>query len=90
MIKFRDKDVDEKEAIWKGFLRLDYIKNEVQRKEYSLLTLFSSIGGIAKTLAFVCGSLTYAITKKLFMIDLLRDLFKVKRPLFKPKHMLKN
>jgi len=73
---------DGKRPLWRGFLRLDSITNTVIRKSYSIETFFSEIGGFAKTLSFICGTLALAITRKTFMLDILQHLFKVKQPVF--------
>ena len=62
---------DGNRPLWRGFLRLDPVVNTVTRESYSLETFFSEIGGLAKTISFVCGTLALAITRKTFMLDIL-------------------
>lgn len=73
---------DEDEPIWRGFFRADKIRNRVSISSYSLETFFTEIGGLAKTLSFICGTLALVITRKTFMLEILQNLFKVRRPIF--------
>ena len=79
-ITARETDTDK--DFWTGYLRIDTKSIIVKRQEYSVSQLLADLGGIAKTIAFVFGALTLAVTRKTFMIEMVQDLFKIRRSVF--------
>jgi len=77
-----ERSRDSSKPLWRGFVRLDPITNYARKSSYTISSFVADIGGLAKTLSFICSFLALAITRKTFMQEILQNLFKVKRPIF--------